>query len=361
MKHRWRTDLNWLSGLSASQWLRLLRTHRVHREYWHRGALLSALSVYNSLAHRIDGMVSPDTSHVRAQAPVFILGHWRSGTTWLYHLLAQDPDLAAPNAFQVTNPRSFPATEWLAARVFQGLIPTKRVQDDVALGMHTPEEDEYAIGVLSGMTPYLGRSFPERAAFYERFLTLRDCSQAERDAFGAAMHAFTGRLTAHTGKRLVLKSPAHTARVRYLLEWFPDAHFVHIHRDPYAVFQSTRHLYDTVDWFWTLQRRPASHDATILRQYEALHEAWFEDVALIPPGRLHELSYESLVDDPMGNLETLYSALDLGPFSRVRPALEQSVAARTYRPNRFEPLTSSERQTVYQAARPCFEAWDYMR
>ena len=361
MKHRWRTDLNWLSGLSTSQWLRLLRENRVHREYWHRGAVLSALSVYNSLAHRIDSAVSAKPSHVRAQAPVFVLGHWRSGTTWLYHLLARDPALAAPNAFQVTNPRSFAATEWLAARVFQSLIPNKRVQDDVALGMHTPEEDEYAIGVLCGMTPYLGRSFPDRAAFYERFLTLRDCSPTEREAFGQAMHDFTDRLTQHTGKRLVLKSPAHTARIRYLLKWFPDAHFVHIHRDPTAVFQSTRHLYDTVDWFWTLQRRPANHDEQILRQYRALHDAWFEDAALIPKGHLHELSYESLVDDPIGNLQSLYSSLNLGPFERVQATMEEALSGRAYRANRFEPLSDSARAALHKAAGPCFDAWDYAR
>ena len=33
-------------------------------------------------------------------------------------------------------------------------------------------------------------------------------------------------------KRIVLKSPAHTARVRVLLELFPKARFVHIIRDP---------------------------------------------------------------------------------------------------------------------------------
>jgi len=41
-----------------------------------------------------------------------------------------------------------------------------------------------------------------------------------------------------TEKRLLLKSPVHTARIKLLLKLFPDAQFVYIHRNPYDVFRS---------------------------------------------------------------------------------------------------------------------------
>src|SRR5687768_18104609 len=43
--------------------------------------------------------------------------------------------------------------------------------------------------------------------------------------------------------RSILKSPPHTCRVPTLLRLFPDARFVHIVRDPYAVYPSTLHLW----------------------------------------------------------------------------------------------------------------------
>ncbi len=48
------------------------------------------------------------------------------------------------------------------------------------------------------------------------------------------------KLTVRHGseKRLVIKSPVHTARVALLLKLFPDAQFIYIHRNPYEVFQS---------------------------------------------------------------------------------------------------------------------------
>ncbi|TNE91095.1 MAG: sulfotransferase [Deltaproteobacteria bacterium] len=363
VKYRWRTDMNWLSGVTLSQWARLLRDNRPSATYAHRVALLTVLATYNSALTRFERIrLGSDYDHVAIERPVFILGHWRSGTTWLYHLLAHDPELTAPNAFQVVNPRTFLSTEAFSSRAFRALIPNKRVQDDVPMGFHTPEEDEYAIGILSGCTPYLGRSFPDRLAHYERFLTLHDCTEPERDAFATAMVEFMRRLTVHGGTPLLLKSPAHTARVRLLLELFPDARFIHIHRDPYRVFASTRHLYDTVDWFWTLQDRDPNVDATILRQYRQMHEAWFADRELIPEGQLVELGYEQLVADPMNQLARIYAQLDLGRFEAREPLFRAYLdELGPYRANRFEPLDEATKARVQQAADPCFDAWGYPR
>ncbi len=361
MKHRWRTDLNWLSGVRASQWARLLRHNSVSPTYWHRGAMVSALSIISSGMAVVDrARFGTDFSHVDIQQPLFIVGHWRSGTTWLYHLLARDPGRAAPNAYQAVNPTTFLATESVSAPIFDFLIPDKRIQDDVPLGFHTPEEDEYAIGLLSGCTPYLGRSFPNRLEHYERFLTLRDATDAERAAFHAGMREFMARLTLKYDRPLVLKSPAHTARIRYLLKWFPDAKFVHIHRDPYTVFQSTRHLYDTVDWFWTLQRRPPNSDEVILRQYRKLHQAWFTDRQLLGDHNLVELSYDELVADPMAQVARIYDRLGLGGFAQAQGPMAALLAEQgPYRANSYPPMSAADRAAVREVAGPCFDAWGY--
>ena len=363
MKHRWRTDLNWLCGVQPAAWARLLRENRIDATYAHRAAMISALALYNSMMAGVEQLrFGSDFSGVAVREPLFVLGHWRSGTTWLFNLLDQDPGRRAPSAFQAVNPRTFRSSEVLSFRLFGSLIPDKRVQDDVPMGFDTPEEDEYALGLLCGGTPYLGRSFPDRLEHYERFLTLQECSVGERRAFRGAMLEFTARLTAAFGLPLVLKSPAHTARVRWLLDWFPDARFVHIHRDPYAVFQSTRHLYDTVDWYWTLQNRPSDCDGVIARQYQKLHTAWFADCARIPGGRLVEVAYEDLVEDPLATLEQIYGGLSLPGFAAARPAMAAYLRGLgVYRVNPHPPLSSSERALVQGFAGPCFEAWGYAR
>ncbi len=52
-----------------------------------------------------------------------------------------------------------------------------------------------------------------------------------------------------TNRRMVVKSPVHTARVRVLLEMFPNAQFVYVHRDPYVVLQSSAHMADAYYWY----------------------------------------------------------------------------------------------------------------
>ena len=359
MKYRWRTDLNWLCGASLSFWAGLLRENHVSPAYAHRAAQIGLLSTYNSVLQRYDAVRSGrDFSGVHVPAPLFVLGHWRSGTTFLLDLLATDPARATPNTFQVTNPRTFLSTERVSARLFRGLVPNRRVQDDVPLGFDTPEEDEYAVALLSGCSPYLGRSFPDRLAHYERFLTLRDATDAERARFHAAMREFMQRLTVHYQRPLVLKSPAHTARVRWLLEWFPDARFVHIHRHPYEVFASTRRLYDTVDWFWTLQERRGDHDAVILRQYGALHSAWLEDRGRIPAGRLYELPYDALAADPIGALRQVYTALDLGALP-VAPAEAWLARVRGHQNNVLPPLSEGDKERVRAVAAPMMATYGY--
>ena len=44
----------------------------------------------------------------------------------------------------------------------------------------------------------------------------------------------------------MLKSPTHTARVRTILEVFPDAKFIHIVRDPLVLFPSTVRLWKSL-------------------------------------------------------------------------------------------------------------------
>ena len=116
-------------------------------------------------------------------------------------------------------------------------------------------------------------------------------------------------------KRLVLKSPTHTCRIPTLLELFPGAKFVHIMRDPYAVYPSTvnlwKSLYEThglqVPTFQGLEEQ-------VLRTYTRMYGLLEEGKRLIPPGDFHEVKYEDLIADPLGRMSALHEDLGLGGF-----------------------------------------------
>src|SRR5207344_800455 len=104
---------------------------------------------------------------------------------------------------------------------------------------------------------------------------------------------FLKKLTRKFQRPLILKSPPNTGRIKLILEMFPEARFVHIHRNPYVVYQSTRHLHLTSWENFALQGTDVSvvHDQ-IIRQYQAMMGAFFEEQHLIPPGRFCEISYD---------------------------------------------------------------------
>src|SRR5690606_36772277 len=119
-------------------------------------------------------------------------------------------------------------------------------------------------------------------------------------------------------KRIVLKSPAHTARVRWLLEEFPDAEFVHIARDPHMLFPSTIRLWKSLCDVQGLQPDLPEYDwleEEVYSNLEKMSEAYEADRELIPEGHLSELKYEDLMEDPKRELRRVYEELHLGDFS----------------------------------------------
>jgi omega-hydroxy-beta-dihydromenaquinone-9 sulfotransferase len=126
------------------------------------------------------------------------------------------------------------------------------------------------------------------------------------------------------GRPLVLKSPGHTCRISLLLELFAEAKFVPIHRNPYDVFRSTQHMVCTVTPWWALQRpNYGDLEERTLRQYREVYDAFFAERALIPKGHFHEIGFEALEADTIGQVRRLYQALDFPDFGHAEPALRR--------------------------------------
>ncbi len=365
LKHRWSVANNYLAGITAADWWRLLRENgfAVDPAYWHRAAFVTAVSALNSVHRRTEERrFHEEISRTVVEPPLFILGHWRSGTTHLHNLLAQDTrQFAFANTYQVVNPHTFLGTEEGHSRRFAWMVPKTRPMDAMELSFQTPQEDEFAPCLMSLRSPYLGISFPRREDFYGRYLTFEGVPGTEVDEWKSAFRWFLKKLTLKYRRPLVLKSPAHTARIRMLLEMFPAARFVHIHRHPYQVFRSCRHYHDTATWFSYLQRPDlAGMDGRILRRYTALHEAFFAQRGLIPASQFHEMSFDELERAPMAAMETLYSKLGLTGFDSFKPALQGYVDSLAgYRKNDFSELEPAMRERVAREWHRSFAEWNY--
>jgi hypothetical protein len=355
-----------LQGMALGEWWSLLRRHRFAVDIRHtpRALVQTALSA----AHTAGGKLERwrfgrqiDAAEVRN--PLFILGHYRGGTTHLHNLFALDPGFAAPTLFQALNPHTFLTNERLAAPVADRLISRRRFQDEMAQGAGLPAEDEFALCVMTGLSPYLGWCFPGDAIDYDRYLTFAGVPADEVAHWGDALTHFLKKLTLRHGRPLVLKSPPHTARIRLLLSLFPDARFVHIRRDPYDVFRSTRHMVRAAQPLYHLRDGPfLDSDDRIISVYNAMYDAYFDQRRLVPEGRFCEVAYEELERDPVGVVGAVYQGLGLPGFSAVRPRLASylgSIAG--YRKNRHSDLPDALRRRIADEWERAFTEWGYTR
>ena len=366
LKHRWSVGHNYLTGITFGAWMRLLAQNgfRVSPAYLHRAAFITAASLPNSAFAAIEKRRfgrAIDAVQIN-RPPLFILGHWRSGTTHLHDLLACDrAQFQFANTYRVVDPLTFLTTENLATRMFSWLVPPKRPMDNMALSFASPQEDEFAPLLMSLCSLYLGISFPARQDHYERQLSFRGADPAEVAAWKDAFLTFCKKLSLNDSRTLLLKSPPHTARIRTILEIFPDARFVHIHRDPYRVFQSQRHFFDTAGWYTYLQRPDLDAiDEGILTRHETMYDAYFEDLSLIPEGRFCEISFDALEADPLGQVGAIYDQLGLDGFAQMRPDLEAYLGSlRGYEKNSFTELDAPTRAVVAARWRRSFDTWGY--
>jgi omega-hydroxy-beta-dihydromenaquinone-9 sulfotransferase len=352
-----------LCGMTLSEYMRLLRSHRfaVAPAYWPRATFMGGMGALNSIFYGYEKRVyGPEVASAHIKPPLFILGHWRSGTTYLHNLLATDMQFAYPNIYQVLNPHTFLTTERYSKFLF--MSPKTRIMDNVRLDAGVPFEDEFAIcGTLR--SPFLTWVFPEDGERYDRYFTFRHVPERETAEWAAALTLFYKKLAWKYNRPLLLKSPPHTSRIKLLLSMFPDARFIHIHRDPYTVFQSSHRQTEVSLRTMGLQHLDVKHiDALVIRRYKIIYDAFFRERGLISADRFHEVSFEELEREPVGQVERLYDQLSLPGFDVMRPALERYVASNSdYRKNVYPDLSPPRRGEISRAWHRSFEQWGYAK
>src|SRR5262249_36971997 len=152
----------------------------------------------------------------------------------------------------------------------------------------------------------------------DRALDVQDLTEDERARWTAGLTRFIRRLSFHDPRRQVLKSPTHTARVGALAKAFPGAQFVHIVRNPLSVFPSTVHTWKQMSDFVGFQKPTfAGIEDYVLDNFDRMYRAFERDRVLLGERQLHELKYEDLVRDPVGEVEKIYDRLELKGFDKA--------------------------------------------
>jgi len=331
---------NWL-GMPMGVWYPLLARNRcaASPSRFLQVLRMGAFAPINTALHGLDRLVY---SRRVARTPIphpplFIIGHWRTGTTLLQELLVQDEQFSYPTTYQVMAPHHFLLTSGIVPRLMNHAMPENRPMDNMPVGFHRPQEDEFALCNLGVPSPYATWAFPNRPDRPES-LDLDGLPPRELQRWTDAMVGFLRRLAFRDPRRQVLKSPTHTARVGHLAAAFHGAQFVHIVRDPRAVFPSTVHTWKQI-WDSVAFQTPdfAGLEEYVLSSFERMYKSFDRERGRLGEKQLYELRYEDLIRDPVGEVEKVYERLGLAGFEQARPKLEEHAAkSREYKTNHHE-------------------------
>ncbi|MEQ8768400.1 MAG: sulfotransferase [Planctomycetota bacterium] len=389
-------------GADLLSWIAILRANRfqISPSRLHLAALATAFSSSNLVFKTLNGCLRAQRKKRigRPIRPVFIIGHWRSGTTLLHELMTIDPRNVAPTSWECVGVHMAPWISERSARFLPLRIPASRPFDNVQLGWESPQEDEFALCNLGVPSTYHRFYFPTTNSDVDRFLAI-----AKDTRVAPALSRFLDQLAwircvkrpragsqnggpSEEPLHVVLKSPTHTWRVDELRRAFPDARFLHITRSPYEVYRSTKNLWEKLCAHQGLQRPRFSTEAGqrdledfVVRVFADMHqtldsalESWRSDGDGFEQ-RYHQVPYEAI--DPTRHpapavIDRLRSAYeDLGLHQEesqgalpadVTDRLGESLEGKSrYVKNRFDELPPTLIDRLNREWRGYFDAHEY--
>lgn len=296
--------------------------------------------------------------------PLFILGHWRSGTTFVHNIFAQDKHFGYTTTYQTVFPHYIMAMQGLFKPCMKAFMPNKRPTDNMELAPDLPQEEEFSLANMTPNNYYNFWFFPERMQEYcDRFLTFKDITEEELQEFKQTFEKLVKISLWNTGGTQYLsKNPPHTGRVKALTELFPKAKFVYLMRNPYTVFESTRSFF--LNTIKPLQFHTISDEEmeqNILRNYMELYKAYKEQSQALPVGTIYEVRFEDIEKDAFAITEDIYKKLGIPGWDEAKPNIEKYIESKKgYKKNKYqyEPRTI---QLVNENWGDVLDEWGYER
>lgn len=283
------------------------------------GVLTNRLRVARELAR------DPRIEAMELAPPIVITGLQRTGTTLLHRVLGSDPRLRWLASWEAIQPAPASrerriANAERAERALAYLAPDFFAIHPVEA--HAPEEEVLLLDYT------LLSTVPEatlRVPTYSRWVEEQDQRPAYR-YLRTLLRVLSAQRGA--GKRWLLKTPHHLEWLDTLLEVFPGARVIWTHRDPTTTLGSFCSMIAHGRGVFSDDVDPVEIGASWGAKVERLVNRAMDARERAPAGAFHDVRYEDLVRDPIGEVRRIYAFLgeSLPPHveSRMRATLSAS-------------------------------------
>lgn len=304
--------------------------------------------------------------HRLAEDPIFILGFYRSGTSFMHQFLTQDDRLGYHTNFQMILPEIMLGSERILSPFFDLFCRLFNLQDPVhriQMSFRYPgEEDAAMTTALNPRGAQWGYFYPDiMLQQFNKYVLFNKIPDTELEAWKRDFLFLIKKISlANNGKQLILKSPPNTARIKLLLSLFPKAKFIFIHRNPYDVYASNKKFWKVTNRIYALgTTKTVDNNAIILETYTKIMERYLQEKDLIPKGQLIEIPYQELIEQPIEKMNEIYQTLDLEDFGYIEDQMNSYIKGQKSYVRLKHELPVQEKETVKQALAPFIQQWDY--
>ena len=300
---------------------------------------------------------------VKIKEPIFILGYPRSGTTFLHYLMVKDPQFSYCATYQVLMPNLFLTMGNFLEKFLRKLLPETRLIDNVRMDSALPKEEEFAMSAISDASMVNGFYFPKNIMkYFRRYVLFSEDEKYEYEWKKKYLFFLKKVALKNPDKRLILKSPFNTGRIKEILQLFPDAKFIHIHRNPYEVYYSNEKLYEVMMPTFSLHKiEEEKMEKFILDSYKLTYSKFFDELPLIPANNITTVAYEQMLVNPMMVLNKIYDDLNLENFEEARRSIESElVAGKNYKAH-IHVMNPETKAEIYKEWEYFFNKFGYIQ
>lgn len=304
--------------------------------------------------------------HQILKHPLFILGYYRSGTSYLHQCMVQDDRFGYHTNYQMVLPEVMLTTEKALLPVFDFLCRVFNISDSVhrvPLSFRFPgEEDATMTTYLDSGGAQWGYFFPKKMIEqFRKYVLFDNASESEIEAWKRSFVYLIKKISiASKQKQLVLKSPPNTARIKQLLSVFPDAKFIFIHRNPYQVYSSNRKFWGVLQKVYALQGTKSVDVSTIiLDTYSQMMQRYLDEKDLAPAGQLTEIAYDEFVQNPVTSLRNAYKELHLDDFNYCEEKMKSFTGHQKQFVQLKHELPEAEKKMVSEKLESFIRRWNY--
>jgi len=294
-------------------------------------------NLYIRIGYALDPVFFPEYKKQEPQDPIFIIGNYRSGSTFFHRLLLRDNNFTCLKAWEIYFAPALTHRK-LIRLILQGskligspvqkiIAAFDRMMNDIyhmhKTGLYTHEQDSQLFyHTWSSYNIFAIFPFPElarRYIYYDQAVPIEE----RKKQFGYYREVLHRHLYKNSGKQYLAKNPDFSPAIETIMEVFPNAKFLNLVRPPEQMIPSSINLWASN---WRAYGTPEeSFPQTDVIKEHAKH--WYtyphHKLSNLPPDRYQVVLFEDLVGNPKAEVSRIYQQFGLDLSEELVKILEK--------------------------------------